>query len=213
MSARIGRIGALALVSTFPGFLGCIRAQLQSRSSSYAIVDSLSASAGARPLEFAGTLASDVITIIRRTENGKASSEPTVLEDAGRVAFHLALVDPGTAEHPTAPSTTNTITFTRYHVAYVRADGRNAAGIDVPYGFDGGLTVSVTGASSSVATFVLVRAQAKQEAPLRTLRDGGGAGMIATIAEVTFYGTDQAGRPVSATGKISVQFSDWGDPE
>ena len=37
--------------------------------------------------------------------------------------------------------------------------------------------------------------------------------MISTLAEVTFYGTDQAGRDVVATANISVNFADWGDPE
>jgi hypothetical protein len=30
---------------------------------------------------------------------------------------------------------------------------------------------------------------------------------------VTFYGTDQAGNEVQATGSISVNFSDWADPQ
>ena len=63
------------------------------------------------------------------------------------------------------------------------------------------------------AGFTLVRVQAKQEAPLKALVGNGGAIAISTIAEVTFYGTDQAGRPVSVTGQISVDFNDWGDPQ
>jgi hypothetical protein len=57
-----------------------------------------------------------------------------------------------------------------------------------------------------------VRAQAKLEAPLKALRNGGGAIAISTIADVTFYGTDQNGNTVSVTGSISVNFADWGDP-
>jgi hypothetical protein len=44
------------------------------------------------------------------------------------------------------------------------------------------------------------------------LANGGGAIVISTIARVTFYGRDQAGREVSVTGQIGVNFSDWGDP-
>jgi hypothetical protein len=36
---------------------------------------------------------------------------------------------------------------------------------------------------------------------------------IATVAQVTFYGTDAAGRAVSVTGTIDVIFADWGDPD
>jgi hypothetical protein len=69
----------------------------------------------------------------------------------------------------------------------------------------------VTSASTSLV-FVLVRAQAKLEAPLMALRGAGGGLIISTIAQVTFYGHDQAGNAVSVTGAISVNFADWGDP-
>jgi hypothetical protein len=119
--------------------------------------------------------------------------------------------DPGSETTPTRPSTTNFITVTRYHVQYLRSDGRMTPGVDVPYPFDGGLTVTVTDSGAS-ASFTLVRVQAKGEAPLKALANGGGANTISTIAEVTFYGADQAGHTVSVTGRINVTFSDWGDP-
>ena len=62
------------------------------------------------------------------------------------------------------------------------------------------------------AGLTLVRLQAKSEAPLKALIGGNGAFAISTIAEITFYGQDQAGREVSVTAKISVTFADWGDP-
>ena len=57
----------------------------------------------------------------------------------------------------------------------------------MPYGFDGAAT-GTFGSDGGVLTFALVRAQAKLEAPLKALRGGGGAIVISTIAEVTFYG-------------------------
>ena len=78
--------------------------------------------------------------------------------------------------------------------------------------FDGGMTVTVAG-SNATAGFSLVRLQAKLESPLKALANFGAADVISTVAKVTFYGTDQAGRPVSVTGNISVNFSDWGDPQ
>ena len=137
----------------------------------------------------------------------------TVFQDAGRATFHLALKDPGSAGLPTSPSSANTVSFTRYRVEYRRADGRNTPGVDVPYGFDGGMAVAIAGENASVGQLTLVRAQAKEEAPLRALIGGGGARTISTIAEVTFYGTDQAGRAVSVTGHINIDFSDWSDPD
>ena len=37
--------------------------------------------------------------------------------------------------------------------------------------------------------------------------------VISTIAEITFYGHDQTGREVITTGRISVHFANFGDPE
>jgi hypothetical protein len=37
--------------------------------------------------------------------------------------------------------------------------------------------------------------------------------MISTIADVTFYGRDQAGNDVSATGSIGIDFGNFGDPQ
>ena len=65
--------------------------------------------------------------------------------------------------------------------------------------------------SAQVVGFDLVRLQAKLERPLRNLAGGGGLIVISTIAEVTFYGADQAGNDVSITGSIDVKFSDFGD--
>jgi len=154
-----------------------------------------------------------VLTLVKKNMKGEEVLIPTIFEDPGRAIFHLALRDPGTADKPTTPSPANTITFTRYHVTYVRADGRNVPGVDVPYPFDGGLTISIVGGNVSVGQLILVRGQAKDEAPLRAMIGGGGQGFISTIAEVTFYGTDQAGRAVSVMGRINIDFADWGDPD
>ena len=163
-------------------------------------MNSLTAASGAAPDAFGGTLASDVLT------------KGSIYADPAQVAFTLALKDPGSTNSPTGPTTTNFITVTRYRVDFVRSDGRNTPGVDVPYGFDGAATGSVTDEGGTL-TFTLVRVQAKIEAPLVALTGGGGAGVISTIAQVTFYGADQAGRPVSVMGKISVNFADWADPK
>jgi hypothetical protein len=102
------------------------------------------------------------------------------------------------------------VTFTRYRVAYRRADGRNTPGVDVPYPFDSAATFTV-GEEDVTVTFQLVRHTAKEEAPLRALSNN--ATIIQTIAEVTFYGRDQAGNEVSATGNIGIAFGNFGDPE
>jgi hypothetical protein len=164
------------------------------------IIDSLRGASGADPGQLDGVLTSDVLT------NGG------VIEDGGSVTLRLALKDPGTTSNPTAPTTSNFITVNRYRVEYVRADGRNTPGVDVPYPFDGAITVTV-GGNPAVASFTLVRVQAKLEAPLAALAFGGGAIVISTLADVTFFGHDQAGREVTVKGRIGVDFADWADPQ
>jgi hypothetical protein len=97
-------------------------------------------------------------------------------------------------------------------VRYVRSDGKNTPGVHVPHPFDGAMTVTVNPAGVT-GTFVWVRVQSKLEAPLLGLRGLGGAIAISTLAEITFYGYDQAGREVSVTGNMSVNFADWADPD
>ena len=90
------------------------------------------------------------------------------------------------------PSDTNAITVNRYHVDFVRSDGRNTQGVDVPYSFDGAVTGTV-GAVDTSLSFVLVRAQAKLEAPLMALRNAGGAMVISTIARSRSTGRTRPG--------------------
>jgi hypothetical protein len=101
----------------------------------------------------------------------------------------------------------NAITITRYHVDYIRADGRNTPGVDVPYGFDGAVTVTVSG--TTTFGFQLVRVVAKEETPLVQLKVS--KSVITAIARITFFGHDQAGNEVTATGTIQVDFGNYGD--
>lgn len=202
---------ALTCAAAFTAGSGCAAGLQRGTSSSYLIVDAFTAASGAVPGTFGGTLASDVQTYVKRDVDGTQVLVPSSFEDLGKVTLRLGLKDPGTTSTPTAPSPANYITVTRYHVTYVRADGRNAPGVDVPYAFDGAITLTVADSPVS-AGLTLVRLQAKSEAPLKALIGGNGAFAISAIAEVTFYGKDQAGRDASATARISVTFADWGDP-
>jgi hypothetical protein len=183
----------------------------ESQASSYLVVGVLEGASGAEDSPvFSPFLQSDV-----RTKGGFA-------EDLGRVSMTAAMKD---ISNPVGPSTNNAITITRYRVEFRRADGRNTPGVDVPHAFDGGLTFTVRpGAQAAVVPFVLVRVQSKLEPPLVNMADRstdfgqvpvpiGGAGVISTLAQVTFFGHDQTGREVSVTGTISVNFADWADPD
>jgi hypothetical protein len=171
---------------------------LQGKGSSYLVVDQLAAAKGSKPETFDTFLQSDVVT-----------SAGGVFEDLGRVTLHIAMKD-ATVTTGTEPSANNMITVNRYHVDFVRSDGRNTPGTDVPYSVDGAVTGTITTSQTSLV-FTIVPVQRKLEAPLRALRNQGGAVAIMTIANVTFYGFDQAGNAVAVTGSISVNFADWAD--
>jgi len=191
------RAAAAVLLAT--AVTSCGQMQRQGQGSSYLIVNALDASAG-NETTFGGVLHSDVLTVV--------DNVPTVFNDLGRVRMVLAMKDPGGTESPTKPTTANYVTISQYHVRFIRSDGRNTQGVDVPYAFDGGMSMTV-GPSEVSGTFNLVRHIAKDEAPLRALAVNGL--VISTIAEVTFYGHDQTGREVSATANISVDFGNFGD--
>jgi hypothetical protein len=197
----LGAFGA-ALASA-----GCGDLATQSRSPVQLQIMSLEAASGADPEEFGGNLLSDVTTNIERTENGQQVTTPTIFNDLGKVEFGLVMKDQGS---PASPAPLNAVTVTRYRVVYRRTDGHNTQGVDVPFAFDSGVTVTVGGDGGSTG-FELVRHTAKQEPPLRFLQAN--ADIISTIAEVTFYGRDQAGNEVSATGLIGVDFGNFADPE
>jgi hypothetical protein len=122
--------------------------------------------------------------------------------DLGQAIFSLAAKDLAIA-----PTTNNQVTLTQYHVAYRRADGLATPGVDVPYAFDGATTGTVPPAGSLTVTFVLVRQDAKQETPLVQLNNT--TGVITTIADVTFYGTDQTGHAITVTGSMQVDFGNF----
>jgi hypothetical protein len=195
--AGIRRAAAIGLVLAS---ISCGTLTRQGTASSYLVIDTLEAASGADPGAFGATLSSDVIT----TVNGSS----TFFSDPARVGFSLGMKDPGAGSSPTTPTQNNFITVNRYHVRYIRTDGRNTEGSDVPYAFDGAFTVTVSGATT--AGFIVVRNQAKQEAPLAALVSN--PIVVSTIAEITFYGHDQTGREVSAVGRMTVSFANFGDP-
>lgn len=200
----------LAMVSLFGAATSCGDVVRNGRAPSYLVIDSL---AGIRGAVAAGTptstLNSDVITNITSPPPCAQDAPcPTIFGDSGQAIMHIALKDLGTAAAPSAATEVNAITITRYHVDYIRADGRNTPGVDVPYGFDGATTVTVTTGTTTFG-FQLVRVVAKEETPLVQLRSSNS--FITAIARVTFYGHDQAGNEVTATGSIQIDFGNYGD--
>ena len=157
-----------------------------SRSPVMLIVNSLTAGS-------ANTFNSDVITASGSVFDDLATASLTVIP-----------------KNTTAPtSSNNDVTITRYRVEYSRTDGRNREGVDVPYSFDGAATITIPAGVTNSVVFEAVRHVAKKETPLVQLITD--INVISTIAKVTFYGQDQVGNELSATGSILINFLNLGD--
>jgi hypothetical protein len=73
------------------------------------------------------------------------------------------------------------------------------------------VTFTVPTEGTIEAGFEIVRHTAKQEAPLAALMRN--PDVISTLADVTFYGRDQAGNDISVTGTMGINFGNFADPE
>ena len=156
-----------------------------------------------------GFLLSDVITnVISGGSCSAATPCPTIFNDSGSAVLRAPLKDTG-ATAALSPTTNNEVTINRVHIEYIRADGRNTPGVDVPYAFDGAVTGTVPAGGTLTLGFELVRHVAKQESPLAQLRTN--SNIITTIAKITFYGSDRVGNAVSVTGQLQVDFGNFGD--
>ena len=188
--------------------VSCGEVARNGRSPSQLIITSMLAAPGVDDDEFGTFLLSDVSTFVEGPNDTRVE---TFFNDPGQVRMRLILKDPGVPGVPSAPTSLNEVTITRYRVVFRRADGRNTPGVDVPFPFDSAVTFTVPATGEVEHGFNLVRHTAKREAPLAALRDQ--FLIISTIAEVTFYGRDAAGHEVSVTGAIGVEFGNFGDPD
>ncbi len=206
---RLIRLFAIAAVVA--ASVSCGSAVRDSRSPVYLVIDALQGiRGGATSGTPSSTLVSDVITnVITPAPCSATSPCPTIFGDNGTVTLRAPLKDVVTPTNPSGPTTNNEVTVTRYHVEYMRTDGRNTPGVDVPYAFDGASTGTIQAGGSLALGFVLVRNSAKQESPLIQLRSD--PLILTMIAKVTFYGTDRVGHDVTVTGQIQIDFGNFGD--
>jgi hypothetical protein len=137
------------------------------------------------------------------TATSDVDSEGTVFSDSAAATLGVIMKDVSVV----APSTNNAVTINRYRVEYVRADGRNVPGVDVPYSFDGTATMTIPAGGTATLSIEIVRHTAKLESPLVDLVTSGGA--LSMITRVTFFGTDQVGNDVAATGSMQITFGDF----
>jgi len=111
-----------------------------------------------------------------------------------------------------APNVPSAVILKSYEVRYSRTDGRGTEGVDVPYRITGNLTLAVDVQNSGTTTFSLevVRRQAKVEPPLSSIFQ---AALLTVMADITLYGETVSGQSVSASGRLQIDFADFGDTD
>jgi hypothetical protein len=197
----------LALAVITGAGVSCGDAVTQSKSPMLLVVNTLEGAptGGHGANTFTGSLLSDVV-VLTTSPDPCSTSNPcaTVYNDLGRVT--LASVPKNIS---IAPTSNNQVTINRYHVDFIRADGHNTPGVDVPFPFDGSVTGTIPETGTLTLTFELVRHTAKEESPLAQLANN--PNILHTIARVTFYGQDLVGNAISVAGSMSVDFGNFGD--
>lgn len=180
-------------------FNSCNVLENKTRSASVLIIQSL-VGISREGSEDATALDSDVVI---NPPSGKCYY---VKGDFAKVTFTAKLLSP-----TRTPTFYNDIRVYRYRVRYIRTDGRNVEGVDVPYSYEGAMDVYVPIDGIVSWSFDIVRTTAKEEPPLIKLR--GTNNVIEAIGIVDFYGEDMAGNKVTAQGKITIYFRDWANSD
>jgi len=139
-------------------------------------------------------------------QNPDDPTDSSIHADVATVTLKAELLEPASV---LGLSQYHDITVTRYVVSYMRSDGKNAEGVDVPYSFEGYFTTQIPIGNTAEISFVIVREVAKNEPPLVDLVYGTQEGVIEVTARVDFYGHDQANREITATGYLTIFFANY----
>jgi hypothetical protein len=204
-------IARVALIAVLVGSVSCGDVVRQGKAPVIIVIDDLTAASGAVPGELGAFLLSDVQTLVEQTVGGQTVSVPVIFNDVAQATMRIIPKDGGNGTTNLNPTPWNAVTLNRYRITFIRADGKNTYGVDVPFPVDGAVTATIT-STPVVVPFEIVRHQQKLEQPLRSLANFGGRLFISTIAEITFYGADVMGNDIQVKGTISVSFSDYADP-
>lgn len=136
-----------------------------------------------------------------------ATGASSIFADTAKVTLTARTLDPAPA---LGTSPYADIQVTKYVVSFSRSDGKNTPGVDVPYSFEGNISILVKIGMMTSIGFVIVRETAKQESPLIELGSTGTrAEVLATTARIDFYGHDLGNKNVKATAYLPVYFGNY----
>jgi len=151
-------------------------------------------------------LDSDVRNGTLSAEVKAGTASPFICPDDVKVSVAVRNKNP----KGTAPNVPSAVLLKSYEVRYTRSDGRGTEGVDVPYRITGNLAFAVDVADSGTSdlSVEVVRRQAKVEPPLSTIYQ---TTVLTVMAEITLYGETVSGQGVAATGRVQIDFADFGD--
>jgi hypothetical protein len=135
----------------------------------------------------------------------------TVFNDNADIEFANQFLQIGPGAGLGGPTYINDIVVNRYRIDYVRPNGRNTPGVDVPFGIDGTMNIRVPSNGSASTSIIVVRHQAKREPPLSNLDIEQGEGVLTANAQMEFFGQDLSGRTASCTGYLEIHFANYGE--
>ncbi len=112
-----------------------------------------------------------------------------------------------------APNMPAAVLLKSYEVRYFRTDGRGTEGVDVPYRITGNLSLGLDVQTSGTVgvPIEIVRRQAKLEPPLTTIFQT--SAVLTVMAELTLYGETIPGEKISASGRMQIDFANFGDKQ
>lgn len=194
------KLKLLVLIITLLVMAGCVAKENDSTSGSFLVINSLTGNdldgnAGSTTVFSDVSLAGSIVN-----DNGVASLttltyNPLEDSDAHDITFYMNVI------------------VDQIDVEFMRTDGRNVEGVDVPYRFTQPMNMLVAIDDVIDIPFVLIRHDAKLEAPLFALREVGNQGaVLQLVAKVTVHGKDLGGHRVApVSGYISVWCANFAD--
>lgn len=191
-------LGAAAVIAVAFFLAACNSVENKSQSASLLLVESVTGK----------NTNGDEVSYLESDVLGQDSTTGALswVADTAKAKLSVSTLNPnplmGTSQY-------NDVQVTRYVVTYSRVDGKSSQGVDVPYSFEGSLSVLIRSGQEQEINFVIVREVAKQEPPLSNLKGGFMGEVINVTARVDFYGHDLANKTVKATGYLPIYFANF----
>jgi hypothetical protein len=194
------KLKILVLIIAALFLASCVAKEDDSTAASFLVINSLTGN------DLTGTAGSTTVFSDVLTTSG------SIINDNGVATVTATLFDPATVDKPTAYQN---IVVDEIDIEFMRTDGKNVEGVDVPYRFTQPINIVAEVATEAEIPFVLIRHVAKLETPLLELRDWvNQEKILQLVAKVTLQGKDVAGHRISpVSGYLSVWCSNFADED